>query len=186
MGETARRESQASRASSAASTSQFRLLATNRLEPLFLTQFLGAFNDNLFKQAFIVMLTFGALIANGNSAIYVNLAAGLFVLPFFLFSAVAGTLADTYEKSRLIRFVKLGEVAIATLAGIALYLESVAALFGVLFLLGVQSTFFGQLKYAILPQHLHASDLVGGNAVVQMGTFVAILLGTIAGGVEAG
>ena len=186
MSETARGEVQLSRAASAAPTSQFGLLATKRLGPLFLTQFLGAFNDNLFKQAFIVMLTFGALIANGSSGIYVNLAAGLFILPFFLFSAIAGTLADTYEKSRLIRFVKLGEVAVATLAGIALYLESVAALLGVLFLLGVQSTFFGPLKYAILPQHLNASELVGGNAVVQMGTFVAILLGTIAGGIIGG
>lgn len=165
-----------------APTSQFALLATKRLGPLFVTQFLGAFNDNLFKQAFIVLLTFGALIGSGNSGIYVNLAAGLFILPFFLFSATAGTLADRYEKSRLIRMVKLGEVVVAALAGIALYFASVPALFAVLFLLGVQSAFFGPLKYAILPQHLDVTELVGGNAVVQMGTFVAILLGTIVGG----
>ena len=126
------------------------------------------------------------MLANGSSGIYVNLAAGLFILPFFLFSATAGTLADKYEKSRLIRFVKLGEIVVAALAGIALYLQSVPALFAVLFLLGVQSTFFGPLKYAILPQHLDASELVGGNAVVQMGTFAAILLGTIAGGMVGG
>ena len=171
---------------SAPPTSQFGLLVTRRLAPLFVTQFLGAFNDNLFKQAFIVILTFGGLLATGSSGIYVNLAAGLFILPFFLFSATAGTLADKYEKSRLIRFVKLGEIVVAALAGIALYLQSVPALFAVLFLLGVQSTFFGPLKYAILPQHLDTSELVGGNAVVQMGTFVAILLGTIAGGIVGG
>ena len=169
-----------------ATTSQFGLLGTRRLAPLFTTQFFGAFNDNLFKQAFIVILTFGGLIAVDDTGIYVNLAAGIFILPFFLFSATAGTLADKFEKSRMIRFVKLGEIGVAALAGIALYLESVPALFGVLFLLGVQSTFFGPLKYAILPQHLDASELVGGNAMVQMGTFVAILLGTIAGGLLGG
>lgn len=166
-----------------ATTSQFGLLGTRRLAPLFVTQFFGAFNDNLFKQAFIIILTFGGLIAAGDTRIYVNLAAAIFILPFFLFSATAGTLADKFEKSRIIRFVKLGEIAVAALAGIALYLESVTALFIVLFLLGVQSTFFGPLKYSILPQHLDARELVGGNAMVQMGTFVAILLGTIAGGI---
>lgn len=168
------------------STSQFGLLGTRRLAPLFVTQFFGAFNDNLFKQAFIVILTFSGLVAIEDTGIYVNFAAGLFILPFFLFSATAGTLADRFEKSRLIRFVKLGEIGVAALAGLALYLESVPALFTVLFLLGVQSTFFGPLKYSILPQHLDSRELVGGNAMVQMGTFVAILLGTIAGGVIGG
>ena len=168
------------------STSQFGLLGTRRLAPLFVTQFFGAFNDNLFKQAFIVILTFSGLVAIEDTGIYVNLAAGLFILPFFLFSATAGTLADRFEKSRLIRFVKLGEIGVAALAGLALYLESVPALFTVLFLLGVQSTFFGPLKYSILPQHLDSRELVGGNAMVQMGTFVAILLGTIAGGIVGG
>ena len=171
---------------SAASTSQFGLLGTRRLAPLFTTQFFGAFNDNLFKQAFIVILTFSGLVAIEDTGIYVNLAAGLFILPFFLFSATAGTLADRFEKSRLIRFVKIGEIGVAALAGIALYLESVPALFTVLFLSGVQSTFFGPLKYSILPQHLDSRELVGGNAMVQMGTFVAILLGTIAGGIIGG
>ena len=169
-----------------APTSQFGLLGTRRLAPLFVTQFFGAFNDNLFKQAFIVILTFSGLVAIEDTGIYVNLAAGLFILPFFLFSATAGTLADRFEKSRLIRFVKIGEIGVAALAGIALYLESVPALFTVLFLLGVQSTFFGPLKYSILPQHLNSRELVGGNAMVQMGTFVAILLGTIAGGIIGG
>ena len=171
---------------SAAPTSQFGLLGTRRLAPLFTTQFFGAFNDNLFRWAFVAALTFGGLIADETSKVYNNLAAVLFILPFFLFSATAGTLADRFEKSRLIRFVKLGEIGVAALAGIALYLENVPALFTVLFLLGVQSTFFGPLKYSILPQHLDARELVGGNAMVQMGTFVAILLGTIAGGIIGG
>ena len=171
---------------SEAPTSQFGLLGTRRLAPLFVTQFFGAFNDNLFKQAFIVILTFSGLVAIEDTGIYVNVAAGLFILPFFLFSATAGTLADRFEKSRLIRFVKIGEIGVAALAGIALYLESVPALFTVLFLLGVQSTFFGPLKYSILPQHLDSRELVGGNAMVQMGTFVAILLGTLAGGIIGG
>ncbi len=167
-----------------ASPSQFGLLRTRRLGPLFVTQFFGAFNDNVLKQALALMFVFGGLIAQGaNAGIYVNLAAGLLILPFFLFSATAGSLADKVEKSRLIRIVKLGEIGVASLAGLALYLQSVPALLAVLFLLGTQSAFFGPLKYAILPQHLDTRELVGGNAVVQMGTFAAILLGTIIGGV---
>ena len=161
---------------------QFRLLGTRRLLPLFVTQFLGAFNDNVFKQALILVFVYGGLLAS-DAGIFVNLAAGLFILPFFLFSATAGTLADKFEKSRLIRWVKLGEIGVAALAGLALYLQSVAALLLVLFLLGTQSTFFGPLKYAVLPQHLRVTELVGGNAMVQMGTFIAILLGTLIGGV---
>ena len=163
---------------SSSRASQFRLLGTRRLLPLFVTQFLGAFNDNVFKQALITVFVFGGLLASSDAGIFVNLAAGLFILPFFLFSATAGTLADKFEKSRLIRWVKLGEIGVAALAGLALYMQSVPALLLVLFLLGTQSTFFGPLKYAVLPQHLHATELVGGNAMVQMGTFVAILLGT--------
>ena len=165
-------------------TSQFGLLRTRRLGPLFATQFFGAFNDNVLKQSLALMFVFGGLVGQGaNAGIYVNLAAGLLILPFFLFSATAGTLADKFEKSRLIRFVKLGKIAVAGLAGLALYLGNVPALLAVLFLLGTQSAFFGPLKYAILPQHLSTAELVGGNAVVQMGTFAAILLGTLIGGV---
>ena len=167
-------------------TSQFGLLGTRRLAPLFVTQFFGAFNDNLFRWAFVAFLTFGGLFAEDASKVLVNLAALLFILPFFLFSATAGALADKFEKSHLVRLVKLGEIVVAALAGIALYFQSVPALFTVLFLLGVQSTFFGPLKYSILPQHLDSRELVGGNAMVQMGTFVAILLGTIAGGIIGG
>ena len=165
-------------------TGQFALLGGRRLGPLFATQFLGAFNDNVLKQALALMFVFGSLIAQGeNAGIYVNLAAGLLILPFLLFSATAGALADRLEKARLIRIVKLGEVGVAVLAGLALVSQSVPALLFVLFLLGTQSTFFGPLKYSILPQHLSPSELVGGNAIVQMGTFVAILLGTVIGGV---
>ena len=129
------------------------------------------------------MFVYGGLLATADAGIFVNVAAGLLILPFFLFSATAGAIADKFEKSRLIRGFKLFEIGVAALAGLALYLESVTALLLVLFLLGTQSTFFGPLKYAVLPQHLDATELVGGNAMVQMGTFIAILLGTIVGGV---
>ena len=164
-------------------TSQFRLLGTRRLGPLFVTQFLGAFNDNVFKNALLLVFVYGGLIATEDQGVFVNLAAGLLIAPFFLFSATAGALADRFEKSRLIRIVKLGEIGVAVLAGVALLLQNVTMLLMVVFLLGVQSTFFGPLKYAVLPQHLSSAELVGGNAMVQMGTFVAILLGTIFGGV---
>ena len=162
---------------------QFRLLGTRRLLPLFVAQFLGAFNDNVFKQALIILFTYGALVAStSNTGVMVNLAAGLLILPFVLFSATAGTLADKFEKSRLIRIVKLGEIGTVAVAGVALYLQSVPVLLFALFLFGVQSTFFGPLKYAILPQHLAATELVGGNGMIQMGTLVAILVGTNVGG----
>ena len=166
--------------------SQFGLLRTRRLLPLFITQFLGAFNDNLYKFALTLILVYGGLISEDATDLLVNAAAGLLILPFFLFSATAGTLADRYEKSRLIRYVKLGEIVVAVLAAAALYVQNVTALLAVVFLLGVQSTFFGPLKFAILPQHLHDTELVGGNAMVEMGTLVAILLGTIAGGIIGG
>ena len=166
--------------------SQFQLLATRRLAPLFTTQFFGAFNDNLFKAALSVLFVYGGLVAAESADFAVNAAAGLFVLPFFLFSATAGQLADKYEKSRLIRRIKVFEIVIAVLAGVSLYLQNVTAMLAVLFLLGVQSTFFGPLKFSILPQHLHETELVGGNAMVEMGTFVAILLGTLIGTVIAG
>ncbi len=147
--------------------------------------FPGAVNDNLFKNALVILLSpiRGAQLAGGvDSNVLINLAAGLFVLPFFLFSATAGQLADKLEKSRLIRIIKLLEIVIMVLAAVALILGNVWLLLTVLFLLGTQSTLFGPVKYAILPQHLGPSELVGGNGLVEMGTFVAILLGTIAGG----
>ncbi len=166
-------------------TSQFSLLGQRRFAGLFHTQFLGAFNDNLFKAALSLIFVYSGLIAADVTDTFVNAAAGLFILPFFLFSATAGQLADKYEKSRLVRIIKIMEIVIALCGGIAVYLQSVYGMLAVLFLLGVQSTFFGPLKYSILPQQLHESELVGGNAQIEMGTFVSILLGTIAGGVVA-
>ena len=160
---------------------QFQLLFTRRLGPLFTTQFFGAFNDNLFRAALTVFFVYGGLLAAEQTDIAVNAAAGLFVLPFFLFSALSGQIADAYEKSRLIRRVKLLEIAVALLAGASLFLQSLTLMFVVLFLLGFQSTLFGPLKFSILPQHLKETELVGGNGIVGMGTFVAILLGTIVG-----
>lgn len=160
---------------------QFQLLGTRRLAPLFTTQFFGAFNDNLFRAAMAIILVYGGLITAEDTNFFVNAAAGLFMLPFFLFSATAGRIADKYEKSRIIRMVKIVEILVAALAGLSLFLQNVPFMLFVLFLFGTQSAFFGPLKYSILPQHLHESELVGGNAMVAMGTFVAILLGTLLG-----
>ncbi|MCY4278226.1 MAG: MFS transporter [Gammaproteobacteria bacterium] len=160
---------------------QFELLATKRLAPLFTTQFFGALNDNLFRSAMGVIIVYGGLIASEDTNFFVNAAAALFMLPFFLFSATAGRLADKYEKAKLVRMIKVAEIIVAALAGLALFTQSVPMMLTVLFLLGTQSAFFGPLKYSILPQHLHESELVGGNAMVAMGTFVAILLGTLIG-----
>ena len=160
---------------------QFQLLASRRLLPLFVTQFLGAFNDNLFKAALMVLFVYGGLVAEDRTDLAVNAAAALFVLPFFLFSATAGELSDKYEKSRLIQFVKISEICVAFLAGVSLYFNNLTLMLVVLFLFGLQSTFFGPLKFSILPQHLHQTELVGGNAMIEMGTFVAILLGTLIG-----
>lgn len=156
------------------------------MAPLFITQFFGAFNDNLFKAALSVMFVYGGIVAAESADFAVNAAAGLFVLPFFLFSATAGQIADKYEKSRLIRRIKVFEIAVAVLAGLSLVLQNAAAMLAVLFLFGVQSTFFGPLKFSILPQHLHETELVGGNGLVEMGTFVAILLGTLVGSLIGG
>lgn len=168
------------------------LLARRRFGPFFWTQFAGAFNDNLFKNAVALTFAFGAARAAGHDAaatadILINLAAGLFILPFFLFSATAGQLADKFEKSRLIRLVKLAEIAIMALGAAAFFAQSVPLLLVAVFLMGLQSTFFGPAKYSILPQHLPSeAELVAGNALVEMGTFMAILLGTIAAGVLLG
>ena len=167
-----------------ASKSQFGLLAVRRFGPFFAVQTLGAFNDNVFKNSLGVMVTFGALsLTPAQIDFYQNLAAVLFILPFFLFSATAGQVAERYEKSRLIRGVKLLEIAIALLAGLGFYLHSVAFLFAVLFLLGLQATLFGPVKYSILPQVLKPEEVVGGNALVETATSLAILLGLMVGGI---
>jgi 1-acyl-sn-glycerol-3-phosphate acyltransferase len=161
-----------------------KLLTESRFAPYFFTQFLGAFNDNVFKNALVILLTYK--IVSSHSSILVNLAAVVFILPFFLFSPLAGQVADKYEKSGLIRRIKLIEIGIMLLGVAGIYLNSIPWLMGVLFIMGSQSAFFGPIKYSILPQHLSREELMGGNALVEGGTFLAILFGTILGGVLAG
>lgn len=163
--------------------SQFGLLRERRFGPFFATQTLGAFNDNIFKNALIILITFGLVGLNGQQInLYVNLAAGFFILPFFLFSATAGQIAEKIEKSRLIRALKISEIMIMALGAAALWIQSVPFLMFVLFLMGAQSSLFGPVKYSILPQALKETELIGGNAMVEAATFLAILLGTLAGG----
>lgn len=166
-------------------SSQFSLFNKARFAPFFWTQFLGAFNDNVFKNSLLIFFAFssGSLSYHGDANLINNIAAGLFILPFFLFSALAGELADKYEKSWLIRRIKLMEIIIMICVAIAFYFESIFGLLLALFFMGSQSTFFGPVKYSIMPQHLKADELVGGNALVESGTFLAILTGTIVGGV---
>ena len=163
--------------------SQMHLMQTRRFLPLFITQFFGAFNDNLFKNAMVILILFKAKKVFGfDSSQMVVLAGGVFILPFFLFSATAGQLADKYEKSRLIRIIKLAEIAVMGIGALGFLLPSFELLIVTLFFMGAQSTIFGPIKYSILPQHLKDHEIVGGNALIEAGTFLAILLGTIAGG----
>ena len=161
---------------------QFSLLNKRRFLPYFLTQALGAFNDNLYKNALLLLIAFGGISAQSDSALLTNLAAGLFILPFFLFSPIAGQIADKLEKSKLIRWVKGLEVIIMVLAATAIVMGNVAMMMVLLFLMGLQSAIFGPVKFALLPQQLNDEELVGGNALVEMGTFLAILIGTITAG----
>lgn len=162
------------------------LLTQRRFLPYFVTQFFGAFNDNIFKNVLLLFVAFsGSAVLPISSHLFINLAAGLFILPFFLFSASAGVLADKYEKSWFIRKVKLIEIAIMCLGAIGFVSESYLVLLLMLFLMGSQSAFFGPVKYALLPQQLKANELVSGNALVEAGTFLAILIGTIGAGVIA-
>lgn len=168
--------------------SQFALLKDRRFLPLFVTQFLGAFHDNLFKNALVILLLYdigaaGRAAGGYDPKLLVTLAAGLFILPFVLFSALGGQLADKYPKERLIRRIKAAEIGIACAGAWALMSGYVALSFIVLFALGVQSAFFGPGKYALLPQHLRKDELIGGNALLVTGTFIAILCGTIIGAV---
>lgn len=162
-------------------TTEMALLKTQRFLPLFITQFLGAFNDNLFKNALVILITYKMVTT--HSQLLVILAAGIFILPFFLFSATAGQLADRYEKSRLIVFVKMIEIILMIVGAIGFYSQNNVLLMLVLFGLGAHATFFGPLKYAILPEKLKENELVGGNGLIEAGTFLAILCGTILGGV---
>ena len=155
------------------------LLLSRRLAPLFVTQTLGSINDNLFKNALVVLVLFHAA---AGSAAMVAAAGGVFILPYVLLSATAGQMADRFEKQRTIVWVKVAELALMALAGLGFWLDSTPVLFAVLFGLGIQATFFGPLKYAILPNHLAETELVSGNGLVEAGTFLGILIGTIAGG----
>ncbi len=164
-------------------SNQFGLLKEKRFAPFFGVQFLGALNDNVFKQALVILLTYStARYTTMSTDILQNLAQALFVLPFFLFSATAGQLADKYEKSRLISITVAIELACMALGAAGFFLHSLPLLFAALFLGGVQSALFGPVKYAILPQHLKETELVGGNGMVEMGTSVAILVGMMLGG----
>jgi len=161
----------------------FILLKERRFLPLFCTQFLGAYNDNLFKNALIILIAFSATSTAQNTDTLINVCAGLFIVPFFIFSAMAGQLADKYEKAKLIRYIKFAEICLVILASLGFYFDNLWILMTSLFLLGAQATFFGPIKYSILPQHLHESELLNGNGLIEMGTFMAILLGTISGGI---
>jgi 1-acyl-sn-glycerol-3-phosphate acyltransferase len=165
---------------------QFGLLRERRFAPFFVTQFLGALNDNVYKNALVILVVYhSATLTTVSPDVLVNLAGALFILPFFLFSATAGQLADKFDKARIMRLVKLFEIAIMVIGALGFVRNDLALLLGALFLMGLHSTLFGPVKYAILPQTLKDEELVGGNALVETGTSIAILAGTIAGGVLA-
>ncbi len=165
------------------SARDFSLLRTRRFLPLFIAQFVGALNDNVFRSALVILVTYRlAEQAGWNPQLMATAAAGIFILPFFLFSATAGRFADRFDKAVMIRLVKVSEIALVALAGWGFIAESLPLLMAVLFLMGAHSTFLGPLKYAILPQHLRRDELVAGNAFIEAGTFLAILIGTIVGG----
>ena len=161
--------------------SQFALLGKRRFAPFFWTQALGAFNDNAFRNALLVLVAFQMGLDDHTVSLYTNLAPALFIVPFFLFSATAGQLAEKYEKSQIIRYVKLFEIGAMVLAAIGFYTHHTSLLLIVLFLMGMHSTAFGPIKYAILPQALRPPELVGGNGLIETGTQLAILIGMIAG-----
>ena len=161
------------------------LMRTRRFLPLFVTQFLGALNDNLFKNALIILITFrmaSSGIPHQEAQQVTVLAAGLFILPFFILSALAGQIADKYEKSRLMRIIKLAEILLMCLGVVGFLMQQTWMLMLVLFGMGTHSTFFGPLKYGVLPDHLHKDELIAGNGLIEAGTFLAILLGTMLGG----
>jgi MFS family permease len=163
-------------------SNQFQLMREQRYRPFFFTQFLGAFNDNVFKTVLITLVTFHASsLTQMDGGKLATLLPGLFILPFFLFSATAGQIADKYEKSKIIRLVKIFEICIMLFASAGFYLHQIGLLACALFMMGMHSTLFGPVKYAYLPQHLNETELVGGNGMLEMGSFVAILLGQVLG-----
>ena len=163
-------------------SNQFGLMKEQRFKPFFWTQFLGAFNDNVFKTALITLVAFHAVslgLKDGNNL--ATMLPGVFILPFFLFSATAGQLADKYEKSQIIRLVKVFEIGIMLFASAGFFLHNIWLLGAALFMMGMHSTLFGPVKYAYLPHHLKENELIGGNGMIEMGSFVAILLGQVLG-----
>jgi hypothetical protein len=167
-------------------SNQFRLFAQRRFLPFFSAQALGAFNDNVYKNVLVILATYQATAYTTlEPQLLTNIAAGLFILPFVLFSGMAGQLADRFDKSVVLRIVKATEILIMMLAGLGFATQSIEILLGALFMMGVHSTFFAPAKYGLLPEVLRDSELVGGNALVEMGTFLAILLGTLAAGLLA-
>jgi len=164
-------------------SSQFSLLGQRRFAPFFGTQFLGALNDNVFRNGLVILITFqGVMVAGLDHTQLANIAGALFILPFFLFSATAGQLADKFEKSFLMRRIKMLEIVLMAFAAYAFVSKGYELLLVVLFLMGCQSTLFGPVKYAYLPQQLENDELIGGNALVEAGTYVAIILGLVIGG----
>lgn len=173
-------------------TGTFALLKQRRFLPLFVTQLLGAFNDNLFKNAMVLFVVYGVFNDEASETLFSAVATGLFILPFFLLSALAGQLADTRDKARIIRIVKACEIAIMAVGGTGLvlawlgwgvHLVAIPLMMLALFAMGIHSTFFGPIKYAILPQHLRSDEVLAGTGLVEAGTYIAILAGTILAGV---
>ncbi|SQH34758.1 MFS transporter [Pseudomonas mucidolens] len=162
--------------------SQFTLLRKRRFLPFFITQALGAFNDNIFKQSLILAILY-KLNIDGDRSIWVNLCALLFILPFFLFSALAGQFGEKFNKDALIRAIKFGEIVIMGVGAVGFMSNHLGLMLLALFAMGTQSALFGPVKYSIMPQALHEDELVGGNGLVEMGTFLAILAGTIGAGI---
>ena len=161
------------------------LLRERRFVPLFATQFLGAFNDSLFKQAVVLFVTYQLYSNPAKEFQFSAIAQGLFILPFFLLSALSGQLADDHDKARLIRIIKLAEIGIMIVGGAGLMLANTFLMLAAVFAMGVHSTFFGPIKYAILPQHLRKDEVLGGTGLVEAGTYIAILGGTILAGALA-
>ena len=158
------------------------LLRTRRFWPIFVTQFLGAFNDNLFRTSMVMLVIYGIYRDAEQEAAFSAIAGGLFILPFFLLSALAGQLADALDKAKIVRIVKTAEIAIMLFGAAGLLLHNVPLLLVALTAMGVHSTFFGPIKYAILPQHLEKDEVLAGTGLVEAGTYIGILTGTILGG----
>ena len=160
------------------------LLGKRRFLPLFATQYLNAFNDNFYKMAMVVLITYSILQGGEAEEAYYNALAGaIFILPFFLLSAISGQIADSIDKTRVIRWVKTAEIGIMLVGAAGIWLHNIPILFAALFAMGVHSTFFGPIKYGILPQHLKDDEVLGGTGLVEAGTYIAILTGTIVGGI---